>query len=216
MSKRIYLIPGMGADARMYEPQLRVLPNCLVLEHQAPLPGETIREYAQRFAAHIDTSEPFILVGTSLGGMISIELSKILKPDKVILISSVKHRGELPAWMRAMKHLNLHKLISGRRFIKVSILGAQKLLMKRDTRIARLIIDMHTDADPAFIEWAMNAVINWEAPADHRDDVIHIHGTRDSLFPYKNARGAIAVKGGTHIMGLTQAHDVNRILLEHI
>ena len=216
MEKNIYLIPGLGADARMYAPQLKILPGAIVLEHQTPIPFESLRSYAHRLSAQIDRSKPFTLVGTSLGGILALEIGRILNPEKVILIASVKHRGELPAWMRAMKYLRFHRLLSGKRFINVSILGAQKLLMKRDTRIAKLIIDMHRDADPAFVEWAMDAVINWDGQADYPKDVIHIHGTRDRLFPFSNAHNAIAVTGGTHVMGLTQAQDVNRILLKHL
>ena len=112
-NKKIYLIPGLGADGRMYMPQLKVLPNAVILEHQKPLKGETLVQYAKRLSAQVDTSEPFILIGTSLGGIIAIEMARIIHPDKVILISSVKHRGEMPAWMRAMRHLKLHNLLSG-------------------------------------------------------------------------------------------------------
>lgn len=214
--KKIYLIPGLGADGRMYTPQLKVLRNAVVLEHQKPLQGETLAEYARRLSGKIDTSEPFILVGTSLGGMISMEITKVLNPDKVILISSVKHRGEMPRWIRAMKHLRLHKLLSGKNFIRFSNANVQRLITKRDNAVAKLLIDMHNSADPEFVGWAIDAVVNWNGTKDHRQDIIHIHGTRDQLFPHRNIEKFIAVKGGSHVMGLTQAHDVNKALLDAI
>ncbi|MCW3127967.1 MAG: hypothetical protein JWO03_3625 [Bacteroidetes bacterium] len=213
---KIYLIPGLGADGRMYEPQQKVLSNTIVLEHQKPLKNETMKQYAKRLAEKIDTSEPFILVGTSLGGIISMEIARITHPEKVILISSVKHRGELPAWMRIMKYLRLHRLLSGRAFIYFSKKNIKLLITKRDTRVAQLLMDMHLDADPDFVKWAINEVVGWEGGMDYRQDVIHIHGTRDRLFPYQNITNAIAITGGSHVMGCTQPHDVNEALLKVI
>lgn len=210
---KIYLIPGLGADARMYEPQVRILDRYEVLEHQKPLPGETLRDYARRLSGRIDTSEPFILIGTSLGGILSMEIARILSPARVILISSVKHRGELPLWIRAMKYLRLHKLLSGKRFIAFSKSNIRILITKRDTRVAQLLMDMHEDADPDFVEWAINEVIQWDGGADYRSDVIHIHGTRDRLFPFSNLKEAIAIPGGSHVMGCTQPADVNAAIL---
>ncbi len=215
-NKKIYLIPGLGADGRMYMPQLKVLPNAVILEHQKPLKGETLVQYAKRLSAQVDTSEPFILIGTSLGGIIAIEMARIIHPDKVILISSVKHRGEMPAWMRAMRHLKLHNLLSGQNFIRFSNANVKRLITKRDTKVARLLMDMHNSADPEFVQWAINEVVNWKGGEDYRKDVIHIHGTSDRLFPHVNIKDAVYIKGGSHVMGLTQSQDVNKALLKAI
>lgn len=211
---KIYLIPGLGADARMYEPQMPLLEHYEVLEHQKPLPGERLQGYARRLTQKIDASEPFILIGTSLGGILSMEIARILQPQKVILISSVKHRGELPLWIRIMKYLKLHKLLSGKRFIEFSKSNIRMLITRRDTRVAKLLMDMHEDADPDFVEWAIHEVIHWNGAADHRPDVVHIHGTRDRLFPFANIKNAIAIAGGSHVMGCTQPADVNAAILK--
>jgi pimeloyl-ACP methyl ester carboxylesterase len=213
---KIYLIPGLGADGRMYTPQLKVLKDAVILEHQKPLAEEKLTEYARRLSAKVDTSEPFILIGTSLGGMIAIEMSKFVHPEKIILISSVKHRGELPGWMRAMKHLKLHHFLTGERLIRISNSNVKRFISMRDTNVARLIVDMHNSADPEFVGWAINEVVNWNGGKDYRNDIIHIHGTKDRLFPHRNIKNAIYIPGGSHIMGLTQAHDVNKALLEAI
>jgi pimeloyl-ACP methyl ester carboxylesterase len=211
---KIYLIPGLGADGRMYDPQVKVLANTFILEHRKPLKGETLVAYAKRLSGQIDTSGPFILIGTSLGGIIAIEISRILSPEKVILISSVKHRAEMPRWIRIMKYLRLHHLLSGKNFIRLSQSNIKMLITKRDTKVAQLLMDMHRDADPEFVEWAIDRVVRWEGSRDYRSDIIHLHGTGDRLFPYANIKNAIPIQGGSHVMGLTQAHDVNRALLE--
>lgn len=211
---QIYLIPGLGADGRMYGPQMKIMPGAIILENMKPLQGETLATYSKRLSQKIDTSRPFVLIGTSLGGIIAMEMSRIIHPEKVILISSVKHRGEMPRWIRSMKYLRLHKLVSGKVFVWFSNSNVKRLITKRDSRVAQLLIDMHRDADPDFVEWAINEVVSWQGSPDHRPDIVHLHGTRDILFPFHKVKAPIAIKGGTHVMGMTQSQDVNKALME--
>ena len=211
---KVYLIPGLGADKRMYEKQMKIMPEATVLEHLAPIKGEKLNEYALRFAALIDTSTPFILIGTSLGGIIAMELSRLIKPDKIILIASVKDRSELPLFMRSMRYLNLHKLISGNVFKRFNNLLAKRLDSRGDSSAAKLIKAMTNDADPHFIDWAVNAIVQWQPSQQYRSDIIHIHGTNDQLFPFSKIKNAILIKNGSHVMNITMSEQVNRVLLE--
>lgn len=210
---KIYFIPGLGADRRMYYHQLRLFPQAVVLEHLPAVKGETLALYARRVAALIDTSAPFALVGTSLGGMIAMEISRILKPEKVILIASVKNRSELPGFIKSMKYLNLHRLFSGKAYQRLNQLAAQRLDSRNDSEAAGLIKAMMLDMQPDFIEWAINAVINWQPPAEYRSDVVHIHGDNDLLFPLRKIKNAIVIEKGTHIMNMTLSEEINKHLV---
>ncbi len=210
----IYLIPGLGADKRMYTHQLKVLPNALVLEHLEPIRGETLTRYAERMAAGIDTSTPFALVGTSLGGIVSVELSRILKPDKIVLIASIKNRDEMPTFIRSMSILKLHRLISGNRFKRLNKLMVKRLDSRGDSPAATIIKQMTDDVSSDFIDWAINAIVNWHPPQNYRSDIVHIHGTNDQLFPIHKINNAIAIKNGSHVMNMTMSYEVNKALLK--
>ncbi|MDB5281447.1 MAG: hypothetical protein JWO06_522 [Bacteroidota bacterium] len=209
---KVYLLPGLGADKRMYQQQLKIIPGAIVLEHITPVKGESISTYAGRLAALIDTSTPFILVGTSLGGIVSVELSRIIKPEKVILISSVKQRNELPLFIRSMRYLKLHRLISGNTFKRFNKLMVRRLDSRGDSPAARVIEAMTNDVAPEFIEWAVNAVINWIPSENYRPDIVHIHGTNDQLFPISYIKNPIAIKNGSHVMNMTMSYEVNKVL----
>lgn len=213
---KIYLIPGLGADHRMYQYQLQVLPGAEVLEHFLPPAGSTLGDYASLMAEKIDTSSPFVLIGTSLGGMVSMELSRILTPERVVLISSVKNRNELPLFIRAMKYLKLHRSISGDGYKRFNKLAAKRLDGRSDTEAAALIMAMMNDIPAGFIEWAVDAVVKWAPPVTHRMDIVHIHGTNDQLFPHTRISNAWLVDGGTHIMNITKPAEVNNLLLKAI
>ena len=52
---KVYLIPGLGADRRMYQHQLNVFPTAEVIEHFLPAKNETLTSYAQKMGEKIDT-----------------------------------------------------------------------------------------------------------------------------------------------------------------
>jgi hypothetical protein len=143
-------------------------------------------------------------------------MAKFIDPAKVILISSVKHRGELPAWMRAMRYLRLHRIVTGKVFVWFSSSTIKKLVTRRESSVTSLLIDMHRDANPDFVVWAINEVINWNGAKDYDLNTIHLHGTRDILFPHRNIESATFITGGSHVMVLTQSQDVNKALLKAI
>jgi pimeloyl-ACP methyl ester carboxylesterase len=93
----IYFLPGLGADHRLFNEIS--LPGYRVVHITFPVPekGDTMESYAKRISRQIDPTGKFILVGVSLGGMISCELDEMLRPHKTILISSARNRSEIPA-----------------------------------------------------------------------------------------------------------------------
>lgn len=210
----VYLIPGLGADKRMYIPQLKVLSNAAVLEHLPAIKKQSLTDYAQRLAEHINTREPFALVGTSLGGMISLELTRFVEPQKVVLISTVKSRQELPYFIRSMKYLRLHKALSGNFYKRFNNLMATRLDSRGDSVIADVIKAMSRDTPPEFIEWAVDAVIHWQPPHHVDVPVYHLHGTNDSLFPVNRIKDALHVKGGSHVMNMSKSKEVNEWLIK--
>lgn len=212
----IYLFPGLGADKRMYEKQLEVIPAGIVIEHLPSIKGESLAGYARRVSVQIDKSEPFVLMGTSLGGMICLELSRFLDPKKIILIASIKNRSEMPLFIRSMKYLRLHRAISGDGYKGFNNLLVKRVGARGDTEAARLITEMTRDADPDFLEWALDAVVNWDSSGIDTSNVIHVHGTADQLFNYSLINNAIPVSNGSHIMNIIKSSEVNRILLKEL
>jgi pimeloyl-ACP methyl ester carboxylesterase len=211
----IYLIPGLGADRRMYLTLLEKMPHATVLEWERPDKTDTLHTYAQKMVDRIDKTKPFIIVGTSLGGIVSIEMCKILPPQKLVLVATVKNRNELPPYFRALKHLPLHRIISGKNFKRFNFAKALTLHNRRQTRASQLIMDMTNDADDYFVEWAINQVLTWTT-TEPPQNYVHIHGTNDELFPIKYINNCIPVKGGSHVMNLFLAHEVDRLIMENV
>ncbi|MEL6719958.1 MAG: hypothetical protein AAFO82_21980, partial [Bacteroidota bacterium] len=94
---KLHFIPGLGFDDRIF--QKLELPDfeCTYLHWIDPLnKQEPLEQYAQRLSKQIKIdTQPTILIGHSLGGILSLEISKFLPIQKVVLISSIRSRKEL-------------------------------------------------------------------------------------------------------------------------
>jgi hypothetical protein len=109
---KVYFIPGLAADGRVFH-RIRLPQGFepVFLDWLDPLAGESLRNYAVRLGGCIDTGSPFILVGLSFGGMLASEISRILQPGKVILLSSIPEARHLPAYFRLAGKLKLDEAV---------------------------------------------------------------------------------------------------------
>jgi hypothetical protein len=90
----------------------------------------------------------------------------------------------------------------------------KRLDSRGDSPAAQVIKQMTIDCSPEFIEWAINAIINWHPPVAYRNDIVHIHGTNDQLFPIHKIKNPVAIKNGSHVMNMTMSYEVNKALIE--
>lgn len=212
---KVYLIPGLGADSRMYDSLLASGIDGEVLEWFKPLPDESFSDYVERFSRQIKRTESFAIIGTSFGGIMALELSKILDVEKIILISSVKCRKELPPYIRIGKYISIVRKSTGHFYSKVNRFLVNLLRLKSQEEFLKRAIEMSKNADDDFIKWAIDKVMRWENKTySHR--ILHLHGTRDVLFPIVFIRNCIRIDGGTHMMVMEKDIEINSLILEHL
>jgi hypothetical protein len=209
---RIYFIPGLGVDERLFM-NLKLPGYELRYIHWIlPDKNESLPAYALRLAEQIDTSQPFILSGVSFGGMCATEIAKVLKPVKVILISSCKTNDELPWNIRCWKYFPLHKLLGDRFYINSALRGKEAFGFKGKEQ-KKLLRDMLESMPAGYFPRACNCIIEWKN-SSYEQNTIHIHGDNDHILPFRNIKNAIRIKGGSHVMVLNSAEEVSRTLLE--
>ena len=209
----IYLFPGQGADARQFK-HLDLPPGYDTVYISYPVPGkrESMSEYAGRFIARIDTASPYILLGVSLGGMICTELADTLDPLKTIIISSAKSQEELPGRYTFQQNFPLNRIIP-KRLTK----GGARLLqgiVEPDRKYDKETFkDMLKAKDPLYLKRTVDMIIHWER-SEYPDQIVHIHGDRDHTIPIKNVAYDYLLEGGSHMMILTRADEINKIICE--
>ncbi len=212
--KTIYCISGLGATAKAFS-NLQIEGCKLhVIEWLQPLPKETIEAYAARMAAEIKEENP-ILMGLSFGGMMSIEIAKHIPVQKVILVSSIKTKSELPFWMKAVAKTQLHKIAPIKtdtrllRPIQNFFLGAHT---PEDKEVA---IAFRRNADIVYVRWAIDKVLNWQNTWQP-SNIIHIHGSTDKMFSIKKIQPTHVIKNGGHFMIMNKASEVSAAIKSYL
>ncbi|MDX1783472.1 MAG: alpha/beta hydrolase, partial [Aequorivita vladivostokensis] len=96
----IYFVPGMAAGSEIFRNiKFPETYEVHILEWLIPEKNESLKAYAERMARRIQEKNP-ILIGVSFGGVVAQEMSDFLELKKLIIISSVKSRDELPRRMK--------------------------------------------------------------------------------------------------------------------
>jgi pimeloyl-ACP methyl ester carboxylesterase len=213
----VYFMPGLAASSSIFE--RIVLPDdvfeMILLEWEIPLDNETLPQYAKRIADKITHPSP-VLIGVSFGGILVQEMAQFITARKVIIISSVKTSLEFPLRMKVAKTTKAYKLIPTNLISNIESLSKFSFGEKINQRL-KLYEKFLRIRDKRYLDWAVEQVILWERTVAD-ENVIHIHGDADDVFPIKNIQKCIVVKGGTHIMILSKYKWLNenlpKIILE--
>jgi pimeloyl-ACP methyl ester carboxylesterase len=207
---RVFLIPGLGADSRIYKNIRLDRHEIIPVNWIEPALNDTLADYAQKIISQYNITANSIVVSNSLGGMVAVEIANKVKLDKVIIISSIKSVAEAPGYFSVFRNVPLHKIIPGKLFNSMGFM-VKPLFGKMADEDAALFIDMLKNTSPIFARWAMGAILNWKNTTIP-DNIYHITGNKDALFPYKRIKGADIVKGGSHIMIFDKADEINKLL----
>lgn len=211
----LYFISGLGADKRIF--QRLIFPEHFSINHikWPPLDAnENLQTYCFKISKQIDTSKEFALIGVSFGGIVTVELMKIVSPQKAIIISSVATREEIPLLYRFLGITGINKLVP--KFILNRIYSFTYWFFgvsePSDRKLLKQIIH---DTSPEFIKWALNEICTWKNCVKPRS-LYHIHGCADRLFPIRLTSADMMIKNGGHLMVHTDAGVINSIIQKHL
>jgi pimeloyl-ACP methyl ester carboxylesterase len=207
----VYLMPGLAASSSIFE--RIVLPTesfeVILLDWVQPKKDETLVSYAQRMAQKV-VHENAVLIGVSFGGILVQEMAAFLTLKKLIIISSVKTRDEMPRRIKFAQKTKAYKLLptsllnNVEKLIKYSFGNVINQKLKLYEKFLHL-------RNKEYLDWAIEQLVCWDRSIpDPR--VIHIHGDLDEVFPAKNINSFIPIKGGTHIMILNRFRWFNQYL----
>ncbi|WP_439627134.1 alpha/beta fold hydrolase [Gemmata sp.] len=203
----LILLPGMGADARLFASQIARFPTLRVPQWLPPKLNESLRHYSGRFASLIDPGGPCIVGGASFGGIVALEMAAQLRATACVLIGSIRSPAELSRTWRSLRPLaalgpdRLCTLAGALSHVPWLGTGTRRRLR----RIAR--------PEAALVRWAMCAVLRWQpSPATRAVRVFQIHGECDHTLPAVLSRADEIVPGGQHALSLFNPSAVNDYL----
>lgn len=211
----IYFVPGLAASSKIFE--YIKLPDTFelhYLEWLIPLSDkESIENYASRMAQLV-TAENVVLVGVSFGGIMVQEMSKHLNTQKIIIISSVKSIYEFPKRLRLIQKTKAFKLFPTKAIANIeefSIYAFGDFAKKR----VKLYKEYLSVRNEKYLTWAIYNVLHWQQTTP-LENIIHIHGVEDGIFPIKYIENCIPIEKGTHVMILNKAKSISKIITESL
>lgn len=210
----VYFMPGLAANPSIFEKIHLSEEKFKIhwLDWIIPEPLETLEHYAKRMCERVP-HENVVLIGVSFGGVLVQEMAKIIKVQRLIIVSSVKTRLELPKRFIYARTTKLYKILPTRLASRSDIF--EKLAVGHFAKVrAKLYKKYLAVTDVRYLDWAIENMVCWDQE-EPMPGVIHIHGDKDVIFPYKNIKGCIKVPGGTHIMIVMRYTWFNEHL-EHI
>lgn len=209
----IYAIPGLGTTEKLYVNTVIPGVDVKVLEWPLPEKDDTMQSYARKFLPQINTDVPFCLLGVSFGGMLCVELSRLISPKKVFLISTSKTRKELPWFIRLFKHFPIHRIVHEKQHRKMAYQG--RWLIGFGKAFIPEFLGMVNSMRENYFQNCINIIVNWNGTELPKNSV-HIHGDNDKLLRYKFVKADYTVANGSHAMIVFQAEEINRIIEEEI
>lgn len=199
----VYFVPGLAAGKEIFK-HISLPENQFkmeIIEWKIPQKNETIEEYAERMAAEVK-DENAVLIGVSFGGVMVQEMSAFLNLRKIIIISSVKSKHELPLRLQFARKTLAYKLVPTKLVISADDLTKFAIGPKTKKRL-EMYQEYLSVRDEHYLDWAIEKMVCWDRTVSD-PNVIHIHGNEDIVFPIEKIKDCIVVKGGTHIMILNK------------
>lgn len=202
----IYAISGLGADERVFN-FVNTPYKIVVLKWLKPKYDESLAEYVIRLAEKINIKSDDVILGVSFGGLIAVELNKILNPILTILVSSVETKNELRKIYRLSGKINFLKYLPENRF-KIPLKLAVFLFQAKNKKLLYSILK---ESDPGLTKWALIKLLKWENEKK-AVNCIKISGDRDYLMPIVKDEKTIMIRGGGHFMIVDRADEISTIM----
>lgn len=213
MSKiHIYCMPGLGASPKIFEylslPKDQFEVHFLAWKNPLSF-NESIEEYSKRICEDIKHPNP-ILLGVSFGGILVQEISKIITVKKIIIISSIKSHHEFPNRLKLIQATKAYKLFPAKIIENLDTYTKYFLgdFLKKKAELYKMYLSVRNSN---YMKWAIHKVLHWQQDIPP-ENIIHIQGTEDHVFPSKHIKNFIPVEKGTHIMILIKAKTISQII----
>jgi pimeloyl-ACP methyl ester carboxylesterase len=206
----VYFISGLGADRRLFQylNLQGITPH--FIRWIVPDHNESWESYAGKLLLQIKTPDP-VIIGMSMGGMMAIEISKLISVKKIILISSAKIRKEIPPYFRLLHLFRGHQWLSYKILTRLGLLFGGWLFGTTCRADEDLLKEIIHDTDETFFRWAWHRVACWKNEYIP-ENITHLHGNRDHMLPLRYIKADHIISGGTHLMVVNKAEEISDLL----
>lgn len=195
-----YILPGMGANSDMYSGPWREIEACCYIDWPPYKQEKSITDVAKRLIESHNISPKDIVIGSSMGGMVALEMANIMGLQLVILVGSATHPSEISPLAKLLMPCSCKPVV------KVSQLIAS---ISKDA-----ISQAYCKSDSDFIVEMSKAILNWHGYMGGSTQVVRIHGKKDKFITCPHDIEIIE-KGG-HLIAVTHAKECVKFIKSRI
>jgi pimeloyl-ACP methyl ester carboxylesterase len=211
---KVYLLPGLGANSNLYKNVKIKNGELHLLNWQTPSGCQSLSDYAKMILPEIDTNNPFIIGGSSMGGMVASEIAKLSKPKGVIYLASSKTSSELPRRIVWIKNTIPSFLYSKKVFNYVQLV-ADKVIGAKSSEGRTLFYQMLEDTPDDLIKFGIKAIASWDNTTLPQN-FLHIHGEKDILIPAKIIQNKKLLNGAGHFLTFERGKEISALIDDFI
>lgn len=209
----LILLPGLGADARMFSSLAAGLPPIVTPRWIEPHRHESLVDYARRFAQVIDPGRPCFIGGASFGGVVAQEVAAVLPGVQACFVIGSTCSDKSRPW-RIQILLPITPLVGILPRLAPFIVSLAGRWLRPATRGVLMQL---SDTDPKFLSWGAGAILRWKPSAGvAKVPVCQIHGSRDRVFPIDLTNPEHTVAGAGHLIAITHPKEVSELMRQQI
>ena len=188
----------MGASAAMYNGSKHKLGFEVNFLNWPGYRGEkTYADVARRVVEENDITADDVVGGSSLGGMVALEIAQLVSPKAVVLIGSAVNRKEVQPLLSLLSPLASAAPIT----IIQALIGKHR----------NLVSTMFADSDPEFIRAMCAYLPSWDGHDGPLSKIYRLHGRKDHVIPCPPAGCEIVEEAG-HFLAITHAAETAAFL----
>ena len=204
----VILLPGLGADKRLFEKLQGLLKHESVVMDWIPTKGdEPLESYVQRLAQTCNSfgSRRYIICGLSFGGVIAPILANYLNAAGCIIISSVRTPVQLPLSYKIL--FRPFYVMPSLFYITVACI---KLLLKYFLNSFlcckwKSLAEQFLDSDSVWLFQSLRMLLTWSNNSlktftSYHFPILQIHGQRDRIIPISNTCPDYVISKGGHVL----------------
>lgn len=177
----------MGATSKMYQKEWLDHSDFTFLDWPLEFIPKDIIELSVLIADKID-NQTSTIVGSSMGGMVALEIAKIKNIKNVVLIGSALSSKEINNVLKSLSHITDYLPLN--------------LLKKLSGKIPLQLSQMYSEQSSEFIRNMIKSVMNWESTTTC--NLLRIHGKKDHII--KAEYSDLWIDGG-HLLALTHPKE---------
>jgi pimeloyl-ACP methyl ester carboxylesterase len=193
-----FILPGMGASASMYNALRRTVAFEINFINWPDYRCEkTYADVARRVITEHGISDGDIVGGSSLGGMIALEMAEIVNPKAIILLGSAVTSKEVQ---------NLLAIIAP--LVSITPISVIQVLVGKNKN---LVSSMFANTNPEFIRAMCTYLSSWAGYQGSLEKVFRLHGKKDLIIPCPTT-GCDIVEEAGHLIAMTNVVETTAFL----